>query len=76
LHTVVWPEIQEMMGTYEQFHYFDDKWLRRFGEGIIDSVPRGSIYFGGTDEGRFVVTALMESPFRKAFCGARPKPAG
>ena len=38
-----------------------DKYAIAFGNDIIQSIPDGSIYFGGTDPGRFVVTALMES---------------
>ncbi|HEY5503747.1 MAG TPA: hypothetical protein VIK28_01215, partial [Sedimentisphaerales bacterium] len=38
-----------------------DKYAIAFGKDIIQSIPDGSIYFGGTDPGRFVVTALTES---------------
>jgi hypothetical protein len=38
-----------------------DKYAIAFGNDIIQSIPAGSIYFGGTDPGRFVVTALAES---------------
>ena len=38
-----------------------DKYAIAFGNDIIQSIPAGSIYFGGADPGRFVVTALMES---------------
>lgn len=38
-----------------------DKYAVAFGKDIIQSIPEGSIYFGGADPGRFVVTALMES---------------
>jgi hypothetical protein len=61
LRTAIWPPIQEVIGMYEQFHDFDNRWLHRFGREIIDSIPQGSIYFGGTDPGRFVVSALSES---------------
>lgn len=61
LRTVIWPPITEMIGAYEQFHDWDNKWLHRFGQEIIRSVPAGSIYFGGTDPGRFLVSALSES---------------
>jgi len=61
LHTLIWPPISEVIGAYDQFHNWDNKCLQRFGRGIIDSVPRGSIYFGGTDPGRFVISALSES---------------
>jgi len=61
LRTVIWPPIQEMIGTYEQFHGWDNKWLHRFGREIIDSMPDQSIYFGGIDPGRFIISALTES---------------
>ena len=32
-----------------------------FGEGIVKSIPRGSIYFGGTDPGRGLPTAFSRS---------------
>jgi hypothetical protein len=32
-----------------------------FGTNIIASIPAGSIYFGGTDPGRFIITALCKS---------------
>jgi hypothetical protein len=38
-----------------------DKYAIAFGNDIIQSIPGGSIYLGGTDPGRFVVTAMMES---------------
>src|SRR5206468_11924677 len=35
--------------------------LVAFGQAAIDSIPARSIYFGGTDPGRFVITALQKS---------------
>ena len=32
-----------------------------FGTNIIASIPAGSIYFGGTNAGRFIITALQKS---------------
>lgn len=61
LRTLIWPPISEMIGTYDQFHDWDNKWLHRFGREIIDSIPKGSVYFGGTDPGRFIISALSES---------------
>lgn len=61
LQTAIWPSISESIGAYKVFHNWDNKWLHRFGTNIIDSIPRGSIYFGGTDSGRFIVSALVES---------------
>ena len=60
LKTLIWPSISEMIGTYEQFHTWNNKWLHRFGKEIIDSIPQGSVYFGGTDPGRFIISALTE----------------
>jgi hypothetical protein len=61
LQTLIWPPISESWGTYDQFHNWNNRWLHRFGREIIQSIPRGSIYFGGTDPGRFVISALIES---------------
>ena len=61
LRTLIWAPIAEVIGAYEQFHNWDNKWLHRFGREIIDSIPRGSIYFGGTDSGRFIISAMSES---------------
>ena len=61
LRTLVWSPICEMIGAFDQFHDWDGRWLHRFGREIIDSIPAGSIYFGGTDPGRFIVSTLCES---------------
>ena len=61
LGTLVWPPLMESFGSYERFHHTNAKWLHRFGDGIIASIPRGGVYLGGTDPGRFVVSALCES---------------
>jgi hypothetical protein len=61
LATMIWPPIAEVIGGYDQFHDWDNKWLHRFGREIIDSIPKGSIYFGGTDSGRFIISAMCES---------------
>lgn len=61
LSSLIWPPISEVVGANEQFHKWDSKWLHRFGREIIDSIPRGSIYFGGTDPGRFIISVMCES---------------
>lgn len=61
LETLLWPPISECWGAYGEFHNWNNYWLHRFGGEIIQSIPRGSIYFGGTDPGRFVISALIES---------------
>ena len=67
LFTAVWCPIVEAFGAGEVFHDWDDGLLHRFGNDIINSIPTNSIYFGGTDPGRFAVTALSQS-----HRGARP----
>ncbi|HUC84697.1 MAG TPA: tetratricopeptide repeat protein [Candidatus Acidoferrales bacterium] len=61
LATVIWQPLCESYGACDQFHEWNNRWLHRFGNEIINSIPPGSIYFGGTDPGRFVVSALCES---------------
>jgi hypothetical protein len=61
LATLIWPPIAESYGAYEEFHDWNSRWLHRFGREIVGSLPRGSIYFGGTDPGRFIISALCES---------------
>jgi hypothetical protein len=55
-----WSATLDAYGVFELFPP-GDKYAVAFGNDIIQSIPAGSIFFGGTDAGRFVVTALMES---------------
>jgi hypothetical protein len=55
-----WSATLDAYGVFELFPH-GDKYAIAFGNDIIQSIPVGSIYFGGTDPGRFAVTALMES---------------
>jgi hypothetical protein len=55
-----WSATLDAYGVFELFPP-GDKYAIAFGNDIIKSIPDGSIYFGGTDAGRFAVTALMES---------------
>ncbi len=57
----VWQPIGETIGAYDQFHDLDNHWLHRFGSNVISSIPKGGIYFGGTDSGRYIISALSES---------------
>jgi hypothetical protein len=53
--------VQEIYGAFEHIMKGEDGYAIAFGRDIIDSIPPGSIYFGGTDPGRFVITALSKS---------------
>ena len=57
----VWQTLIEVQTAYAAFASGGTKYPLAFGEGIIQSIPAGSIYFGGTDPGRGLVTALCES---------------
>ncbi len=57
----VWQTVLETELACEQFALGEPKYAKAFGLDIIRSVPAGSIYFGGTDPGRGLVTALCKS---------------
>jgi hypothetical protein len=57
----VWQTVIEVEMSFEAFASGGKKYPLAFGEGIIQSIPAGSIYFGGTDPGRGLVTALCAS---------------
>jgi hypothetical protein len=56
-----WQPVMETYGAIEQFALGDEKYATAFGDDIIKSIPAGSIYFGGTDPGRFIITAMCKS---------------
>ncbi len=60
-HGVQWEAAKEIWGAFEAFNEGDEKYSAAFGNDVITSIPPGSIYFGGTDPGRFIVTALQKS---------------
>lgn len=61
----LWTPVLETFG----FHSVVQKWqnntdlLEEFAKPILESMPEGSVYFGGTDPGRFLVTALNATRF-------------
>jgi len=59
-----WAAVLETYGAYECFTGMGDKYSIAFGKGIADSIPAGAIYFGGTDPGRFLVTAMCKSQIK------------
>ena len=56
-----WQPVLETYGAAEQFTLGDPKYCTIYGNDIIQSIPPGSIYLGGTDPGRFVVTMIQKS---------------
>src|SRR5438552_2439617 len=65
--SVVGQTVRECYGAYEEFVQGEEQYVTLFGREILDSMPRGSIYFGGTDPGRWLPTA-----FCKSHAGADP----
>jgi hypothetical protein len=61
LKTIVWQPVIECIGAYEQCSSGEEKYVTMFARELLDSLPRGSIYFGGTDPGRFLPTAFSKS---------------
>ena len=61
INDALWCPVHETLGAAEVFHDWDGQLLHRFGRDVIDTIPTNSIYFGGTDPGRFVITALSQS---------------
>jgi hypothetical protein len=61
LRGTAWQAVLETWGALDAFGEDDEKYSAMFGNDIIESIPRGSIYFGGTDPGRFIVTAMCKS---------------
>ncbi len=60
VYPVEWAVVNEVGAALEAFATWE-KYATAFARDIIASIPPGSIYFGGTDPGRFLVTALSTS---------------
>jgi hypothetical protein len=58
---IVWAPILETYLAWVEFSNWKEKYALAFGNDIIKSIPPGSIYFGGTDPGRGLITAMSES---------------
>ena len=61
LRTSYWQPVLEICMAYEQVVNCDPQYTQMAIDGIVDSIPAGSIYFGGTDPGRGLPTAFSQS---------------
>ncbi len=59
--TSYWQPMLELGLVYDQFAMCDSKYTQEAARGIIDFIPAGAIYFGGTDPGRGLPTAFSKS---------------
>ncbi|PYL00759.1 MAG: hypothetical protein DME19_04100 [Verrucomicrobia bacterium] len=57
----IWGPIHDTFGAYELVEAWNTQLLEQFAEEIVKSIPSGSIYFGGTEGGRFAVSAFSQS---------------
>lgn len=55
------PIIVEVLGAMETVDMWYAKFLHFYTKEIVSSIPEGSIYFGGTDPGRFAITMGSKS---------------
>jgi hypothetical protein len=63
-HVKQWQPALETYGALNDLTEGGDTYALAFAREIIQSIPPGSIYFGGTSPGRFLVTALSKSQIR------------
>lgn len=56
-----WDAVVEIWGAMDAFAGGGQKYSALYANNIIESIPSGSIYFGGTDAGRFLITAMQKS---------------
>lgn len=59
--SAVWHPINDAFRAYEQLAEGEPGYTLAFARDIMESVPPGSIYFGDTDAGRFLITFLSDS---------------
>ena len=71
LRNELWAPIHETIGAYEDMWEGwkkDAELMKMFYEPILKVMPLGSIYFGGTDPGRFMITPMNEVGSSNVFC--------
>ena len=61
LRTSYWQPVLEICLAYDYTVNCDPQYTQMAIDGIVDSIPAGSIYFGGTDPGRGLPTAFCKS---------------
>lgn len=67
----LWAPVHETLGTWEVWVGWkqNSSLLALFHGPILSSMPKGSIYLGGTDCGRFAITAVNAlAPGSNVFC--------
>ena len=61
LRGTAWQAVIEVWGAFDSLGRGSEKYSALYAHEIIGSIPPGSIYFGGTDPGRFLITGMEKS---------------
>jgi RNA polymerase sigma factor (sigma-70 family) len=61
LHGIAWETVTEIWGAFDNIFAGQEKYPVAYASDIINSIPPGSIYFGGTDPGRLLITGMEKS---------------
>jgi len=61
LMSTAWQPVNETFRAFEQLSAADPKYLLAYGRDIMTTIPQGSVFFAGTDAGRFLTTFLSRS---------------
>jgi hypothetical protein len=56
-----WQAVVEVWGALDSMAEGNEKYSTLYASEIINSIPPGSVYFGGTDPGRFLITGMEKS---------------
>lgn len=61
----LWEPVHETYWAYQLLQEWKPSLLALYAETLLDSLPEGSVFFAGTDPGRFITTAyqdVMDTP--------------
>ncbi|HEY3760422.1 MAG TPA: hypothetical protein VGN23_01565 [Verrucomicrobiae bacterium] len=61
LRGTAWAAVVEIWGVFDAMSEGGQKYSTLYANEIINSIPPGSIYFGGTDPGRFLITGMEKN---------------
>jgi hypothetical protein len=57
---VLYEPVLALFGAYEQFQGWDGAMITKFADGILRSLPAGSIYIGGAGPGHHIIPAIRD----------------
>ncbi len=57
---ILYYPVLETRGACEQFQSWDGGLLTKFSDGVLRSLPAGSIYFGGAGPGNYIIPAIRD----------------